>query len=151
MLFLSVFAIAFLAQVSLSKSQTIGFNSQFNTVVRDVQLADLSGATPDQMHALVRQLNSVLQMENQLNNLPSEDTTMRIQLSDQINGTLALIDAQATQAAASASTRTSMSHLIAYSCAPIAAAFGTIVYYYVVSLWRKYRIKRLFRMKVALR
>ena len=103
------------------------------------------------MHALVRQLNSVLQMENQLNNLPSEDTTMRVQLSNQINGTLALIDAQATQVAASASTRTSMSHLIVYSFAPIAAAFGTIVYYYVVSLWRKYRIKRLFRMKVALR
>lgn len=138
-------------QLKLSRSEVSSFASQFNTAFRDVQIADLSGATTEEVHGLVTQLNSVLQTEDRLNTSSSQNTTMRIQLREQINSTLTAIEDMALEAATDSAAKTSKNHLIAYSLAPIGAAFGTIVYYYCVLLWHKYRIKRLFRMKINLR
>jgi hypothetical protein len=149
--FLSVFAIALIIQTpNLSRSQASGSKPQFNDVVRDLQLADSSGATINEMHRLVTQLNSVLQMQEQLNNSSPQNTAMRMQLAERINSTLASVDSQAIQFATSAKANTATNHLIGYSLAPIGATIGTALYYYSILLWRKYRTKRTLRMKISM-
>lgn len=152
LLFLSCmsFVLAPIAQPQLVTSQLVGSESQLNRVVQDVQKADSSGATPNEMRGLVTQLNSVIQLQNELTSLPSQDTDRRAQVLEQINRTLSSIDGEAIQIAANASERTSLNHSIAYSSAIAAAVLGTIVYYYGGLLWRKYRIKRIMEMKITL-
>jgi len=145
------FILALIAQPQLVTSQLVGSESQFNRLVRDVQTADSSGATPDEMHALVTQLNTLIQLQNKLGSLPPQATDRRIQALQQINRTLNSIDGEAIQIAVNASERTSLDHLVAYSSGIVAAVLGTIVYYYGGLLWRKYRIKRIMGMRMMLR
>jgi methyl-accepting chemotaxis protein len=153
LLFLSCMSLvlALIAHPQLVTSQLVGSDSQFNRVVQDVQKTDSSGATPDEMRGLVTQLNTVIQLQNELDSLPPQDTDKRAQALEQINRTLTSIDGEAIRIAVNASERTSLNHLVAYSSGIAAAVLGTIVYYYGTLLWRKYRIKRIMGMRITLR
>jgi hypothetical protein len=132
----------------LVASQSTDYNTQLNNVISDVQKAELAGAKPEEINGLLVQLNSVVALHDELQNLPAQETDKRAQLMAQIGSKLSTVDAQAIQLAAHASQRTQMDHVFAYSFGIIGAVMGTVVYYYGILLWRKYRIKRTFRMRI---
>jgi len=100
------------------------------------------------MQRLIDQMNFIANLEIQLQNLPPQDTARRAQLFDEINSTLASVDAQAIQLETIASQRTYMDHVITYSTGMIGAILGTMAYYFGLLLYMQYRIRRTLRMKI---
>jgi len=121
---------------------------QVNTTLQDLQAAEGAGATPSEMQGLINQMNLVASLEIQLQNLPPQDNTARIQLSNEINATLASVDARAVQLKTVASQRTLVDRVVTYSTGLVAAIIGTAVYYFGVQLYTIYRIKRTLRMTI---
>jgi len=128
-------------------SQSVN-QSQLNKTIQDVQRAESAGADTEEMNGLIIQLNYVLELQNQLNNIPQEDVNSRTKIVGQINSTISTIDAEANQIEMVASQRTLINHLVTYSSGAIAAAIATIACHYSILLWRKYRIKRTFQMRI---
>jgi hypothetical protein len=123
-------------------------NTQLNTTLQDLQKAESFGAKPSEMQRLIDQMNFIANLEIQLQNLPPQDTARRAQLFDEINSTLASVDAQAIQLETIASQRTYMDHVITYSTGMIGAILGTMAYYFGLLLYMQYRIRRTLRMKI---
>jgi len=130
-------------------SQPVSFKRQLSKVIQDVQTAELSGATPAEMRDLAARLNTIIGLQDSLQNLPPQELGERAQLSEQINNTLTTVDMEANEIATIASQRDSISHLVAYSSGVVGAAIATVVYYYGTLLRRRYRIKRTFQMKIV--
>ena len=117
-------------------------NGQLNTTLQDLQRAESAGANNVEMQGLVDQMNSVANLEAQLQNVPPQDTSQRAQLLGEINTTLTSVDAQAIQLQAVASQRTHLGYVIAYASGIIGAVIGTISYYYGAILYKRYQIIR---------
>lgn len=147
-LLLSGIILSLLAHPMPVASESVETQSLLNKALQDVQRAESSGASPDEIQGLLAQLNSVLQLQDDLQNVPSQDTQRRAQLLGQIEGKLNSVDQNAIQIATVASQRTSTNHLIAYSLGVVGAVLGTIAYYCVMLLYRKYRINRTFGMRI---
>jgi len=148
-----VFSLSFVAIVLLSHStsvasQSVNAQMQLSKVIQDAQAAELSGANSDEMRGLAVQLNTVLALQDELQNLPPQELGRRAQLSQQINATLTRVDMEANELATKASQRTSITHLVAYSSGVVGAVIVTVAYYYAALLQRRYRIKRTFEMKI---
>jgi len=101
------------------------------------------------MRDLAARLNTIIGLQDSLQNLPPQELGERAQLSEQINNTLTTVDMEANEIATIASQRDSISHLVAYSSGVVGAAIATVVYYYGTLLRRRYRIKRTFQMKIV--
>ena len=138
--------VALVAYPALVVSQSV--NLQLNAVIQDIRKAESAGAKPGEMRQLIDQMNSVSQLQDQIQNLSPQDIGKKAQLLGEINSTLSSIDAQAIQLETTAAQRTYMDHVIAYSSGVIGAVIGTVAYYYGVLLYRRYRIKRTFQMKI---
>lgn len=145
---LSFVAIVLLLHSSSVASQSVNPQMQLSKVIQDAQAAELSGANPDEMRSLAVQLNTVIGLQDELQNLPPQELGKRAQLSEQINATLTRVDMEANELATRASERTSISHLVAYSSGVVGAVIATVAYYYAALLQRRYRIKRTFEMKI---
>jgi len=116
-----------------------------------VQQAEFAGATVTEVDELVKVLNEALELREdalKLSNSP-DDSRKRAELLAQVDQLLSSGEARATQLRAVASQRTFTNTVIAYLSGIVAAILGTFAYAYAVSLWRKYRIKRTFQMKVS--
>jgi hypothetical protein len=129
-------------------SESVETQALLNKAFQDVQSAESSGASPDEIQGLLAQLNSVLQLQDELQSVPPQDTQMRTQLLGQIESNLSSVDQNAIQIATVASQRTSMNHVIAYSLGVAGAVLGTLAYYCVMLVFRKYRVKRTFGMRI---
>ena len=130
-------------------SNAASFNSQLNTVIQDVQNAEVSGANANEMHTMIDQLNAVLTLQNQLASVPDQDTASKTRLMGQISSNLNSIDAQAREISTIASQRTFTAHVVAYTSALVGALVATILSHYCLLFWRKSRVSRTFRMTLA--
>ena len=120
-----------------------------NTVILDVRRAESAGAQPEELGRLVNQLNSVIDLEGQLQNLSPQEADKRSQILNEINNTLANVDTEANQIEITASQRTFTNHLVAYGLGGVGTLMATIASYCALSLWRKYRAKRFLDLKIV--
>ena len=142
----AIVVISLITYPILARSQSE--NVQLSMTLQDLQRAESAGATPTEMQGLIDQMNSIIPLQSQLQNLPVQDTARRVQLLGQINATLTSVDSQANQLETTASQRTYMNRVISYSSGIVGAIMATAAYYYGMVLYRRYRIKRTFQMKV---
>ncbi|MGA8905852.1 MAG: hypothetical protein WB661_12685 [Candidatus Bathyarchaeia archaeon] len=133
----------------LLATQSAEAQPNLNKVIQDVQRAEAAGARPEELGKLINELNSVNALEDQLQNLNSQEADKRSQLLGEINNSLATIDIEANQIDIAASQRTFTDHMIVYSSAGVGAALTTLVSHYLSSLWRKYRGKRALQLKIV--
>jgi hypothetical protein len=145
---LSTIIIALSVHPVLVVSQSTDYNTRLNNVIQDVQKAELAGARPEEINGLIVQLNSVVALQDELQNTPAQEADKRAQLTAQINNTLSTVDAQAIQLAAIASQRSHVDHMVTYSSGVVGAVIGTVACYCGILLWQKYRVKRTFRMRI---
>lgn len=122
---------------------------QLNNVIQDVLKAESAGAQLGEMRKLTTELNSVIDLRDQLQNLSPQETDKRSQLLVEINNTLARVDTEANKITIIASQRTFTDHLVMYSFAGIGAVLATIVSHYAFSVWRKYRAKRALGLTIV--
>jgi len=158
---LNVFArrLLFLASVVMIISLIAGIgyvsseseNGQLNMTLEDLRRAELAGAKPSEMEGLISQMNSVAQFESQLQHLPPQDATRRVELLEEVKNTLTSVDVQAIELAQIASQRTYVGRAVTYLTGVICAVIGTVGYYCGVMLYRRYRTRRIFRMKIVLK
>jgi pantothenate kinase len=130
-------------------SQAVDPSAQLNSVFQDVLKAEAAGATTKEIHGLLVELNSVLELQDQLQQLGPGDNYKRMNIQQQVNSTLVTVDSQANQIEETAAQRTFMNHIYLYGSGIIGALLVSLTYHYGVLLWRKQRIKRIFRMTVA--
>ena len=130
-------------------SQSTNSQVDLNQVIRDVQRAESSGATPSEMQNLTAQLNSVLTLQDELRSLPTQDESARTSIMGQINSTLASVDGEAYQIQVAGSRRSYLQHSVLYSSGLIAAIVVTLVYHYGFLYLRRRRISKAMRMKVG--
>jgi len=122
---------------------------QLNQVIRDMLKAESAGAGPDEMARLASEMNSMIDLEGQLQNLNPQDSAKRSQLLGEINAALARADADANEAEITASQRTFANRLFTYSLGVIGAVLATIVSHFTLSLWRKLRVKRVLQSRIV--
>jgi hypothetical protein len=146
LILLAIATLALVAYPALVVSQSV--NPQLSMVIQDIRKAESAGAERGEMQRLIDQMNSVSQLQDQMQNLSPQDVEKRAQLLGEINSTLSSIDAEANQLETIAAQRTYVGHVIAYSSGVVGAVIGTVAYYYGVLLYRRYRIKRTFQMKI---
>ena len=154
----SVAAITFVIAISvlalfitspLLASQSAESQLNLNKVIQDVRRAEAAGARPEELGKLINELNSVNALEDQLQNLSSQEADKRSQLLREINNSLAAIDIEANQITIATSHRTFTDHMIIYSSAVVGAALTTLASHYLSSLRRKYRGKRALQLKIV--
>jgi len=125
------------------------FQPRFNRVFAIVLQAEAAGATPDELRELVVLLNSALELNEEAFKLTRPDEAQRRnELLTQVDQMLDSLETKASQLEAVASQRTFTNKLLAYVSGGIAAFLGTLAYAYGTSLWRRYRIKRTFQMRI---
>jgi len=122
---------------------------QLNIVIKDVRKAEHAGARPQELEQLVNQLNSVIELEDQLNNLTSQESFKRAQLLTEINSTLMGVDAEAIQLQTTASERTYVSHIVTYLSGVVGAIAVTIIFHFSLLMREKHRIKRALHSKIV--
>lgn len=135
----------------LAESQPSQLQPQLNKVLQNVLKAESAGAKSEELERLIYQLNSVINLEDQLHNLDPQETGKHSQLLGEINNTLAKVDVEANQIEIIASQRTYMNHLLHYSLGGIGALVAAIASHCTFSLWRKYRAKRALHLKIVAR
>jgi hypothetical protein len=136
------------AQTVTSASQlTEELHPQFSRAFVLVRRADAAGATREEVAGLVLLLNKALQLSEEATRLPGSET-QRIALFAQANETLGRVEMEATRLEVTASQRTFTNRIAAYVTGGIAALLATIAYAYGGYIWRRYRIKRTFQMRI---
>lgn len=145
---ISVFIISLLCFIQ-AVATAASFDSQLNIVIEDVRNAESSGANTNEMHMMINQLNTVLNLQNQIESLSDQDSASKTRLLGQISTNLNSIDAQAKQISTIAAQRTYTAHVATYATALVGALVATILYHYCLLFWRKSRMRRTFRMTLA--
>jgi len=143
----AIIIVSFVACPRLVDSQSESL--QLNTTFEDLQNAQSAGAKPSEMQPLISQMNSIVDLETQLQNLPLQDSPRGAQLREQINNTLKSVDMQAIQLETIASQRSRIDHIVAYSSGIVCAIVCTAAYHYGILLYKRYRRKRTFRMTIS--
>jgi len=141
-------ALSFISPMQVT-SQAPTSQPQLNGVIQDVLKAEKAGAQPEEMQKLADELNSLLPLEDQLQELGPQETDNRSQLLAEINSKLVSVDLQAMQIEAASSHRTMTERITAYSFAGIAALLATIASHYTLLLLRKSRTKRALQSKIV--
>jgi hypothetical protein len=136
--------------VNVTSQPTGELQPHFNQIIAQVHKAESAGATADEVANLVALLNKALELNEQALGLTRpEDAQKRAQLLAQVDEILDSVQTEASQLEAVALQRTFTNNAFAYISGGIAALLVTIAYAYGISLWRKYRVKRTFQMKVV--
>lgn len=144
-----------LAIILLLTAQTMTSTSQMSeetlpqfgrTLIR-VRQTEAGGATREEVAGLVLLLNKALQLDAQARR-PSTPKEQRVALLAQANDTLGTVETEANRLEVTASQRAMTSRVIAYVSGGIAAFAGTVAYVCVGYVWRKYRVKRTFQMRI---
>jgi type IV secretory pathway VirB2 component (pilin) len=136
------------AQTSSSALQpTEELQPRFSSAFALVHRAEAAGATREETADLVLLLNKALQLSEEATRLPGSET-QRVALLAQANETLGRVETEATRLEATASQRTFTNRIAAYVTGGIGALLATIAYAYGGYIWRRYRIKRTFQMRI---
>jgi len=121
----------------------------FGQALTAIQNAESADATPSEISPLITSLNNALQLNQEAINLKAPgDAGRRSQLLAQVNQVLTNVQNQANQLTEVASHRAYMNKAIAYLVGIIVALLGTIVYGFAAAFYQKYRVKRIFQMRV---
>jgi hypothetical protein len=136
------------AQTSSSALQpTEELQPRFSSAFALVHRAEAAGATREETADLVLLLNKALQLSEEATRLPGSET-QRVALLAQANETLGRVETEATRLEVTASQRTFTNRIAAYVTGGIGALLATIAYAYGGYIWRRYRIKRTFQMRI---
>ena len=137
------------AQTVTSASQpTEELQPQFSRAFVLVRRAEATGATHEEVAGLVLLLNKALQLDEEATRLPTSDA-QRATLLAQVDETLGRVETEATRLEVTASQRTFTNRMIAYVSGGVAAFLATLAYAYTSDIWRRYRIKRTFQMRIS--
>jgi hypothetical protein len=137
------------AQKVTSASQlTEELQPQFSRAFALVRRAEAAGGTREEVAGLVLLLNKALQLSEEATRLPSSEA-QRAALLAQMNEILGKVETEATRLEVTASQRTFTSRVVAYVSGGIAAFLTTLAYASTVRIWRRYRIKRTFQMRIS--
>ena len=137
------------AQTVTSASQlTEELQPQFGRAFVLVRRAEAAGATHEEVAGLVLLLNKALQLSEEATRLPTSDA-QRATLLAQVDETLGRVETEATLLEITASQRTFANRMIAYVSGGVAAFLATLAYAYTGDIWRRYRIKRTFQMRIS--
>jgi len=136
------------AQTVTSASQlTEELKPQFSRAFVLVRRAEAAGATREEVADLVILLNKALQLNEEATRLPGSEA-QRVALLAQMSEILGKVETEATRLETTASQRTLTNRVIAYASGGVAAFLATLGYAYTGHIWRKYRIKRTFQMRI---
>lgn len=123
--------------------------SRFGQALIQVQRAESAGATTSEVAPLVALLNQAIGLDDQALKLTKPaDAQRRLQLLNQTNLILYSVLIQASQLEQNASQRTLTNKIATYVASGVAALLATLAYSYLLTFWRKYRVRRTFQMKV---
>ena len=122
----------------------------FNQAIAALHRAESAGATSSEVSELVILLNKALELNREALK-PNTTNGRRTELLAQVDQILLTVQNQSVELTVVFSQRTYSDKVLTYVGAAIAAVLGTIIYAFVVSLHRKYRIKRTFQMKASLK
>ena len=149
----AVLAMLALTTIGLATSQVVdNLQPRFGQVIVDAQAAESAGATRSEVMPLVGQLNKALELNHQAFMLSnSSEAQRRAALLAQVDQLLNTTDAQAIQLTRLSSQRSFLGTLTNYLWGAIAAVAGTIVWSFGLSLRKKSRIRRTFRMRASLK
>ena len=135
-----------LARVTLVWSQGVDqLQPGFSQALSAVRGAETAGATPSEIAPLVALLNNALQLNAKATTANPQNRT---QLQTQVSSQLSTIQSQAAQLQSVASQRTFTNQVISYVAAGVGALVATIASAYLLSFWRRYRVKRTFEMRI---
>jgi len=135
-----------LARVTFVSSQGVDqLQPGFSQALSAVRGAEAAGATPSEIAPLVALLNNALQLNTQASANPQNRTQIQTQVSNQ----LAAIQSQAGQLQSTASQQTFTNHMISYVAAGVGALVATVASAYLLSFWRRYRVRRTFQMRIS--
>jgi triphosphoribosyl-dephospho-CoA synthetase len=149
-LVISAIIILLLVRPAYAATQSASdFPLRYNQVIVQVHRAELAGATAGEVADLVVLLNEAMDLYEQGVNLTGpQDTQRQAQLFAQADQIMNSVETQADQLEIAASQRTLTNKILAYGAGVIASLLATIAYFYGVSFWRRYRIKRTFQMRI---
>jgi len=95
-------------------------------------------------------LNKALELNREAAKLTAPDQVQRqAELVAQIDQILMTVENRAAVLTALASQRSYTNEVLAYVWGAIAAVLGTILYAFTMSFYQKYRIRRIFQMRVT--
>jgi hypothetical protein len=122
----------------------------FAGTLGSVRQAESAGATPNEIAALVVLLNKALELNGDALKLNATAyANKRAQLISQVDQILTAVQSQAQHLTTLASQRSRMNKILTYIGGILAAFIGTILFAFIVSFYRAYRIKRTFQMRVT--
>jgi len=136
-------------QTIISASQpTDEPQSRFGTALDLVHRAEAAGATHEETAGLVILLNKALQLGDEATRLPSSEAQRAVLLA-QVDDILGKVETEATRLEVTASQRTSTNRVVAYVSGGVAAFLATLAYACTGYVWRRYRVKRTFQMRIS--
>lgn len=136
---------------ALVTSQTNGtLEPAFSQAIVAVRHAQSAGATPSEVAGLIVLLNKALDLNREALKMNTTDETQkRTALLSQVDQTLATVESQAAELTIVSSQRSYDNLILAYVGGAIAAMLGTLLYVFTVRIYREYRIRRTFQMRVT--
>jgi hypothetical protein len=114
-----------------------------------VNNAEAAGATPNETAPLVTLLNKALDLNREASSLPTNQTEQRNAILSSVNQILTSVTNQANDLTTTSVQRTFTNKIITYVTGLVLAIVGTFAYVFGVELYKKYRIKRTFQMRVS--
>jgi hypothetical protein len=135
----------------LAISQSVGtIEPRFAGTIGAVRQAETAGATSSEIAALVVLLNKALELNGDALKLTApSDADRRTQLISQVDQMLTTVQSRAQALTTLASQRSRMNKILTYAGGILAAFIGTILFAFIVSFYRAYRIKRTFQMRIT--
>jgi len=135
----------------LVTSQTNGtLEPGFSQAIVAVRRAQSAGATPSEVAGLIGLLNKALDLNREALKLNTTDESQkRTALLSQVDQTLATVESQAADLTIVSSQRSYDNLILAYVGGAITAMLGTLLYVFTVRIYREYRIRRTFQMRVT--
>ena len=113
-----------------------------------VNNAEAAGATPNKTAPLVTLLNKALELNQEASSLPPNQTEQRNAILSSVNQILTNVTNQANDLTTTSAQRTYTNKIITYVAGLVVAVVGTFAYVFGVELYKRYRIKRAFQMRV---
>lgn len=120
----------------------------FGQALIAVNNAEAAGATPNETAPLVVLLNKALELNQEASSLPTNQTDQRNAMLSSVNQILTNVTNQANDLTTSSAQRTYTNKILTYATGLLVAVIGTFAYIFGVELYKRYRIKRTFQMRV---
>ncbi len=136
-------------QPLVTSQDTGGLQPTFGQAIETVRRAESAGAPPSEIAGLVLLLNKALDLNRDALELNSTQSQERATLLSQVDQTLTTVNSQAEELAVTYAQRSYYNVIIAYVSGVITAILGTLSFILAVNVYRAYRIKRTFQMKVT--